>query len=487
MTVPTDPASAVPADPAVPSVSVVPADSVVSVFDGLVRAEPPTAGPVLFDTACVLGGSVAGLLAARVLAGHARRVIVVERDEVSTEGAPRRGVPQDQQVHTLLPAGLSWIERWLPGFSDDVRERGATLIGLDRAATLLDGHPQAPSGAGLEVVGIGRPLLEARVRAAVMALPQVSHLHARATGLRYRDGAVDGVRVDEAGTERILDADFVVDATGRGGRLAEWVGRDGYDEPPLERLRTPINYATALFERRTRTADLDVGLALSIFSPRYDAGGVSVAAVNAIEDDQWIVMLMGYGDDRPGRTIDEFRAACAKLPPLFTEATSGALTRDIVTYHQAESRRRTFTGLRRFPARLVGVGDAVASFNPVYGQGMSSATLHASCLSAYLTGKPDLSAAATEFFALQQIVVDAAWAVSAGGDAARLDAETGAEVPEEVRRQRWAMGQLTAATLLDGDIARAFNDVSFMLRHPATLADPALLERAVAVNEAARG
>lgn len=459
---------------------------VVSVFEGLVHAGPPTAAPVLFETAYVLGGSVAGLLAARVLADHARHVVVVERDEVTTDGTPRRGVPQDQQVHTLLPAGLRWIERWLPGFSRDVRERGATLTGIDRARTVLDGHPQAPSGADLTVLGIGRPLLESRIRAAVLALPNVSARHARATGLRHRDGAVDGVRLVEDGTERVADADFVVDATGRASRLPDWVRQDGYDEPPLERLPAPINYATAHFARRTRTADLDVALALSIHSPGYDAGGVSVAAVNAIEDDQWIVMLMGYGEDRPGRTLDAFRAACAELPPLFAEAVSGAVTRDIVTYHQAESRRRTFTGPGRFPARLVAVGDAVASFNPVYGQGLSSATLHASCLSAYLTGKPDLAAAAAEFFALQRIVVDAAWAVSAGGDAARHDALTGAEVPEEVRRQRWAMGQLTAATLHDGDLARAFNEVSFMLRHPATLADPALLERAVAVNEAAR-
>jgi 2-polyprenyl-6-methoxyphenol hydroxylase-like FAD-dependent oxidoreductase len=210
---------------------------------------------------------------------------------------------------------------------------------------------------------------------------------------------------------------------------------------------------------------------------------VSVAAANAVEDKQWLVMLMGYGDDRPGRTIDAFRAACAELPPVYTQATAGAVTRDIVTYHQAESRRRHFTGLERFPARLAVVGDAVASFNPVYGQGMSSAALHGSCLSAYLAGDPDLTRPATDFFALQQLVVDAAWAVSAGGDSARLDALAGIEPPEDVRRQRWALQQVIGASIVDGSVARSFNDVSYMLRHPATLADPALLERAVAANQ----
>jgi 2-polyprenyl-6-methoxyphenol hydroxylase-like FAD-dependent oxidoreductase len=141
--------------------------------------------------------------------------------------------------------------------------------------------------------------------------------------------------------------------------------------------------------------------------------------------------------------------------------------------------------LPSFPARLVSVGDAVASFNPVYGQGIASAALHASCLSEYLTADPEPGRPAAEFFGLQEVVVDAAWSISAGGDAARLDAIEGAEVPEEMRRQRWATGQLISASLVDATVAEAFNAVAFMLAHPFSLADPALLERAVAVNQRA--
>lgn len=153
-----------------------------------------------------------------------------------------------------------------------------------------------------------------------------------------------------------------------------------------------------------------------------------------------------------------------------------------VTYRQAESRRRHFTEVNNFPAGLVGVGDAVASFNPIYGQGMSSAALHASCLASYLGGGADPGAPATEFFDTQQVVVDAAWAVSAGGDAASLDAQTGADVPEEIRQQRWAMSHITNATLVDGNVADTFKEVSFMLRHPASLADRTLLEAAIRAN-----
>jgi 2-polyprenyl-6-methoxyphenol hydroxylase-like FAD-dependent oxidoreductase len=135
--------------------------------------------------------------------------------------------------------------------------------------------------------------------------------------------------------------------------------------------------------------------------------------------------------------------------------------------------------LRHFPARLVCVGDAVASFNPIYGQGMSSAALHASWLSSYLAGGAEFNTAATDFFELQEVVVDAAWNLSAGGDAARLDALNGNEVPDNIRHQRWTRQQVLRASLTDSNIAGVFKDVSYMLRHPSALADPALVERAV--------
>ncbi|WP_037910910.1 FAD-dependent monooxygenase [Actinacidiphila yeochonensis] len=467
-------------------------ESVVTLFESLVGAEPPHDAPVLFDTACVMGGSIAGLLAARVLSDRAREVVIVEPDDLSAEAGPRSGVPQDQQVHTLLPAGRLWIERWLPGVSQEAQDRGASLVGPDKQFVGYDAVRQVRDGVDHRFLAIGRPLLETLVRDRVTALPNVSVLRAQATRLRYDDGAVTGVRYAETGTggqgeraEGVLAADFVVDAMGRSSRLSTWLKQDGYDQPRLERLEAPVNYATALFERPAKFAELEAATVLQLFTPQYPSGGVSVAAATAIEGQQWLVMLMGYGDNRPGRTIDDFRANCALLPPIFSDITSGDVTRDVVPYHQAESRRRHFTEARRMPARLVSTGDAVASFNPVYGQGMSSAALHASCLASYLDSGADLDEAATEFFRLQQVVVDAAWAVSAGGDAARIDAENGTEVPEDVRQQRRAMEQIVRAALVDADVSGAFNNVSYMLRHPGTLFDPVILEKAAAAVEGA--
>lgn len=456
-------------------------ESAAMVFDRLVTAAPPQSADTLLDTACVLGGSIAGLLAARVLADHANRVVVVERDPAGDGNGARPGVPQGQHVHALLPGGLGWMERWLPGLTKEMQHGGAALADSYHVATYLDGRPQVQTG-DHDMLFASRPFMEASIRERVLGLPGVSVLRAQATGLEYRDGAVSGVRYSSGGDSGVLAADIVVDAMGRGSRLTDWLAADGWDRPQVQRLPTAVNYATARLHRAAGLDELPAVGSIARYAPPYPADGVAVAAASAIEDDQWIVLLMGYDDARPGRTLEALRAACAQLPPPYPEAASGEPVGQIATYHQADSRRRDFAGLGRFPARLVSVGDAVASFNPIYGQGMSSAALHASCLAQYLLGQPDLDAPAAGFFELQHVVVDAAWAISAGTDAARLDVLSGADVPEEVSRQRWAMDQILRAALVDEQVCRAFENVAFMVAHPDTLADPAILERAMAVN-----
>lgn len=435
----------------------------------------------MLGTACVLGGSIAGLMAARVLADHAHTVLIVERDDVEADGRPRVGVPHDRQGHVLLPGGFAQLERWLPGFTSEALDHGALLVDYKQQAVYL-GDAQRLPNRDMSILAGTRPLLESRIRAMVLALPNVSILSARATGLDFRDGAVHAVRYARRDGEHVVGADFVVDATGRCSKTSEWLEQAGFPRPRLHRVRTDINYATALFERSGDPGELPL-TALAHFDGPSAPDGLALGTTLVAEEDQWMVMLAAYEPARPPRTLEDFRATCAKLPPVFGHAAGGQLTREIQTYRQADSRRRDFTGLDPFPARLVCVGDAVASFNPIYGQGMSSAVLHASCLSEYLIANPLPQGMATEFFDMQAVVTDAAWALSAGADAARLDALQGVEVSVELEQQRWAMDQVVQATLSDQTVADAFSAVSFMLDHPSILAEPALFERAVAANE----
>ncbi|GLY93043.1 FAD-dependent monooxygenase [Actinoplanes sp. NBRC 103695] len=451
--------------------------SSAEVFDTIVRGVPLREPSIKFGTACVIGGSVAGLLAARVLSDHARRVVIVERDDLGPGRDSGPGAPHRNQAHGLLRGGQVQIESLLPGFTDEARRRGAVWAEVHQQRVVLGDHRQRDEGRE-PVLSATRPFLEELIRERVLRLPGVTVIRGVVSGLEYHDDAVAGVRYRADGTESRLDSEFTVDASGRSGKLAEWLEAGGYHRPHLERVDLPVTYATALF-RRDRPADgssMLVGVKqLKPGDPRAD--GVSGALVQAVEDDRWLVVAMSYGESRPARSLEAFRAALGGLHDPFPEALDSPVAQEIQTYRLAGNRRRDFAGTR-LPARLAAVGDAVASFNPIYGQGMTSAALHAACLRLFLGGESDLSRPAADFFAMEEVVVDAAWLMSAGNDEALRDAAAGRPVPADVQAQREAMALIRRATLVDPVVSATFQKVRYLLAHPAALSDPALLERA---------
>jgi 2-polyprenyl-6-methoxyphenol hydroxylase-like FAD-dependent oxidoreductase len=278
------------------------------------------------------------------------------------------------------------------------------------------------------------------------------------------------VRYTTGSGEAVEAADFVVDATGRSSRLSDWLEQGGWPRPELERLQVDVRYLSARFKRSDEWTGPQNGICR--YSPFFPSEGLAGAAVNGIENQQWTVMLAYFGPP-----AGDFVDRCRELPPVFREAVGGEQVGEVVPYRHPDSRWRHFEALDRFPARLVVVGDAVASFNPVYGQGMSSAALHASCLSEYLRSDLDTR----HFFALQKVIVEAAWQMSTAGDAARLGlAKPPATEPE--RRRAWALQQVRAAAGRDVEVGTAFRAVGYMTAHPASLFASELVLRAARIN-----
>jgi 2-polyprenyl-6-methoxyphenol hydroxylase-like FAD-dependent oxidoreductase len=448
-------------------------ESAARTFHRLGTTEVPTDTRRLFGTAVVLGGSIAGLLAARVLADHAERVVVVERDEITGAPAPRPGVPQSTQVHTLLPGGRRQLDRWFDGFSREAVAAGAVQSGPDDLRVHYNGRLKV-STPDVDFLSSSRPFLEALVRRRTTSLPNVVAVRGRALGVELADGRVTGVRHETPEGETVrLDADFVVDAMGRSSRLGHWLAAAGWQQPGTRRMNIDVNYTTARFQRKESRPEVTTALAFWALD-RLPAD-VAPAACSAIEDDQWMIMFGGFGDDAPGRTPEEFRRICRALPGTFADAVEGEMIGEIQPYKQADSRRRDYHLLDRFPARLVSVGDAVASFNPIYGQGMSSAALHASCLSEHLRSSPDLDAPARRFFALQRVVVDAAWQTSATPDLALP--HVGGPYPRGYHLAKRLTDHVVDATVTDVEVSRRFNAVTEMRAHPSTLVTPGVVLR----------
>ena len=451
------------------------------IFRRIGTGEPPTGTKVLFRRAVVLGGSIAGLMAARVLSDHAEEVVVIERDDIDGEGS-RQGVPQDTQVHGLLPAGQIQLDRFFPGFFDESVAAGAVVPAPEAVRFFMNGAPRTAPGANSAVRSVvsSRPFLESLVRRRVRAIDNVRFVRGRAEGLVLDGARVRGVRYAEA--EQPLDADFVVDAMGRSSRLSDWLESAGFTRPPMRRMAIRINYATALFKRRlTGHDDIDVVVSHDTAAEGRTA---RIGGINAIENDHYMVLVSGYADDKPTRDVEDFTRRCREdFPDVFGQVAEGCeMVGPVITYHQADSRRRDFHRIYRFPAGLVAAGDAIASFNPIYGQGMTSAMLHASCLSAYLRDDPDLGRPAKAYFALAKVVVDAAWQVSTFADLALPHVD--GPYPQGYKMIDWVSDRIYRSSQRDPEVNRRLGRVTMMLAHPNSLMSAGVLWKALRASNA---
>jgi 2-polyprenyl-6-methoxyphenol hydroxylase-like FAD-dependent oxidoreductase len=428
--------------------------------------------------AVVLGGSIAGLYAARVLASSGRRVTLVERDPLPSGPADRKGVPQARHAHALISAGVRSIGEMFPGLLDRMAADGVPVTdSLSKFWFEVNGAPLNRSSEPLGSPGYtpSRSLLEARIRAEVVKMP---HLRVRdnCTALAPVASAdrrrVTGMRIATAdGSEETLPADLVVDATGRGSRLPLWLRELGYDAPDEEEVPLDNAYAT----RRLRVRPGALG-GLTVLSVTAVPGRLTGLTLLAQEDDHYVLTLGGYRDEHPPTDLDDFLAFADRMVPAdVSVALRDAQWLGEPSRHRFPvARRRFYERLNRLPEGLLAIGDGVCSFNPVYGQGMTVAALEALALRDILAaGGEDLP---RRFFAAAAVPVGRAWQLASGADRELLDLpRTSAD-----RVAAAYLRRLNAAATHDATLTHRFLDVIGLTAPPAALFHPSVLLRVLA-------
>ncbi len=420
----------------------------------------------------VAGASIAGLLAGRVLTEFFDRVTIVDRDTLPEVPRPRRGVPQAVHAHALLARGREIIEELYGGITAELTEQGGWLADMQRHARLVfEAGPLAPAGSDLVVLTTSRLLLEHAIRERTAALPSVTVLdRCEAVGLvTSQGGRVTGLRVRHGGATKVLEADLVVDATGRSNRGPQWLGELGFEPPAKETVQPGVVYVS----REYRRTDADLAtVSVAIGSTReIPRGGGMIAA----EGGRWVCTLTGMQEHAPPVAPDAFErfAKTLNAPDIHEIVARSEPLTATTRMRISPSTRRRYERLARLPAGFLVVGDALCNFNPTYGQGMTVAALEAIALrDALRAGRAGL---ARRYFAAAARVIDGPWRMSTNADL-RFPWVEGRRTLAARLFNRY-LARLSRAATLDAVVAYTFLRAINMIAPPSSLVAPGILVR----------
>ncbi len=429
--------------------------------------------------AVVIGGSLAGLLAARVLHEHFDEVWLLDRHPLPADDEPRRATPHTRHTHALLARGRQAIEALFPGIGDTWTAAGGLLGDVGSEAAFYAGRRrfmQAPADA--QGLCLGRGAIEGALRRRVLALPRlraVTGIDVQGLAGRLQADRIDGLRWRAAdgearGPAAMLRAALVVDASGRGSRLPKWLAELGHATPDEQEVQVDIRYATAYLKRAPHHAP---GLEAVITAATADHPVPSVLLSQ--EGERWVVTLGGYGDDAPPLDRAGFiaRAVRSAPPELAAVVQDAEFLCEPFGYRFPHSQRRFYERLRHLPEGVIAIGDSICSFNPVFGQGMSVAACEAQALQAALAGGE--SGLARRYFRAAARIIDIAWQTAVGADLAIPSVQ--GERPLAVRVINAYVAKVFDAAQHDAVVAVAFQRVSHLLAEPPSLMRPAIMLR----------
>ena len=432
--------------------------------------------------AVVLGAGMAGLAAAQVLSNHFSRVTVLERDRLPDEPLPRSGTPQAPHAHALLAGGLQALQSLFANFENDLVNAGAvrTRAGKDIRLERPGFDPFPSRDLGFDTFFMSRPLLEAVTRRRVRENPKIEiQARRRATEIVASPDKlrVEAVRCDrEDGGADTIDADFVVEATGRGGLTLQLLVRLGLEKPEETEIEIDQAYSTIIVERPQNQDTPWAGVMVLPSAPASSRGGF----LFPIEKQRCILSIGGnHGDAPPGDQegfldfVKSFRTST-----IYDAVKDARPTADIVRFRLPASSRRHFERLELFPAGLLVMGDAVCRFNPVFGQGMSVAAREAVVLAHLLQDDVPMHRLAKEFFAAIQPTIEAPWGV------AQTDfvypATRGIRPADFGQRIQYNVA-LTKLAAQDAEVHKLVAEVSQLLKPQSALREPALATRVMSL------
>jgi 2-polyprenyl-6-methoxyphenol hydroxylase-like FAD-dependent oxidoreductase len=432
--------------------------------------------------AIVIGSSMAGLLAARALSEHFEHVTILERDRLPEQVEHRKGVPQGHHAHGLLAAGLNGLETLFPGFTTALVEAGALVgdFGTNTSWFQFDCY-KVRSHSGFTGICMSRPLIESIVYALVRKLPNVNFVqNCSVLGLTTNPdkSRVTGVQhiLEDSEVVKNLEADLVVDTSGRGSQAPKWLEGLGYAKPPETIVKINVGYASRTYQRQANDFNGVLAVFVMAKAPLQKHNGT----ILALEGNRWMLTVGGILGDYPPSDEAGFLEAVKNLPApdIYNVVKNAEPLSEIVTFKYPQNQRRHFERLERFPEGFLVFGDAICSFNPIYGQGMTVSALEALALREEI--RLGLAKLSKRFFVRAAKVIETPWTIAVGEDLRYPEVE--ASRSPMVNFVNWYIGKVHLASRTDSVVCNAFHKVTNLLEPPPSLFAPSILTRVIAAN-----
>jgi 2-polyprenyl-6-methoxyphenol hydroxylase-like FAD-dependent oxidoreductase len=433
--------------------------------------------------ALVIGGSIAGLLAARVLADHFDRVTIVERDRFPEKAEPRPGVPQSNQVHVLLTRGQQILEQLFPGFKAELADKNSSSVDWTADSPFLSSSGWAPRfPSGITTQTCTRNLLEMLIRKRLTTYPHLQFRDASQVVnlLGNTDNtAIQGVLIrDRDGNQAELSAQLVIDASGRGSKAPEWLQTLGYGKPKETAIDSFLGYASRWYQCPADFQSDWKVLTIMTKAPNKTRAG----SLFPIEDNRWIVTLAGVCRDYP--PVDEAGfldfAHSLRSPIIYKAIENAQPLSPVYSYRRTGNRLRHYERMSKFPENFVIIGDAVCAFNPIYGQGMTVAMLGAltldRCLKQYKPHRnnKDLRGFSRRFQKHLAKVNNTSWQMAIGEDL-RWPTTIGAKPNTILRLMHAYIDRVIMVAVENPKVYQTFLEVMHMLKPMSALFKPSIL------------
>jgi 2-polyprenyl-6-methoxyphenol hydroxylase-like FAD-dependent oxidoreductase len=453
--------------------------------------QKPSGSHRLGKRAVVIGAGIGGLATAGALAQYFEQVDILERDRLVATAGSRSGTPQDRHPHGLLAGGLRALDQIFPGFESGLAAAGAVPVTFARDVQFErpDVGALPKRDFGISTLCATRPLIELVLRRRAEALANITLRPAsRVTGIvpAASGAGVRGVQfVNGSVGSETLDADLVMDASGRGAPTLALFDALGWDRPQMTEIGVDITYATAVVEI-PHDATADWKLVLTQPDPPHVA---LHSVLVPTEDGRWIIAIADHSATAWIETWDAFLDASRSLiTPTVYHALRYARPPDGIRHYRFPvSTWKHFERLPRLPRGVLPVADSFCRFNPIHGQGMSSAAKQALLLQDVLSravAEPDpIAAVQAGLMAEVASVLETPWTMSTSADLAFP--QTRGERPPDFAEARQFEAALFRAAVADPVVHRAVTEVALLLKSHHRLHEPDILRRIEGVSSKA--